>query len=416
MSKQHSTKRNDTIRGSPIPSDWSTATIGGITDGMADGGTPDRSEEEKYFGGDINWVVVKDVHFTIKDSVEKLTEEGLQASSATLWPEGSVIVTTGASIGKVGVAEVPTATKQGITGLVPSTGVNSHFLARYLEANSALLNRFAQGTTFEEIRPYILRRIEIPVPPLEEQRKIASVLYSVDELIDVNQRLIQATRCVRRGLLQGFFGEQTSPYGESDDWPEENLSQHVTIVSGAHVTADKVNKSAEGVPYLTGPEDFSGVTVSISKYTESPTSFCEPGDTLVTVKGSGCGSSAYADRRACISRQLKALRAEPSLRPEYLFYAIQASEEQLSVLAEGSAIPGLSNSHLKAVSIPLPSIEIQERVAGILGRCDSLINETQEYVVRLQRLKKGLMQDLLAGEVRTKDVDIEVHEEVAAYG
>jgi len=84
---------------------------------IKDGGTPSRRRSD-FFGGDINWCVVKDIKPEIWDTAEKLSSAGLSNCSARVWPIDSIIISLGASIGHVGIAKVPTATKQGLSGIV----------------------------------------------------------------------------------------------------------------------------------------------------------------------------------------------------------------------------------------------------------------------------------------------------------
>ena len=187
-----------------VPDDWIVTTIeSNITD-IGDGGTPDTNFQ-RYFGGNIRWAKVDDIEFEISDTKNYLTQEGLDNSSAKLWPEGSVIVTTGATIGKVGISQEPIATKQGITGIVTNHNLESRYLAYFLISEKETLVRFAQGGTFEEIRPHILKRLRIPLPPLPEQRRIAEILSTVDELIQQTDSVIKETERLKRGLMQDLL-------------------------------------------------------------------------------------------------------------------------------------------------------------------------------------------------------------------
>ncbi len=107
---------------------WDLVELGEVVVAMKDGGTPSRSKDE-YFGGDIYWAVVKDIVPEIYNTKEKLTENGLKNSSAKIWPVDSVIISLGATIGNVGIAKVPLATKQGLSGIIVDRG---KILPKYL--------------------------------------------------------------------------------------------------------------------------------------------------------------------------------------------------------------------------------------------------------------------------------------------
>jgi type I restriction enzyme S subunit len=105
------------------------------------------------------------------------------------------------------------------------------------------------------------------------------------------------------------------------DWDETRLGADITLLSGHHILASDCNTQGVGVPYITGPADFPDGLISHTKFTERPSTICEPGDILVTVKGSGAGSLVLADASYCISRQLMAIRVS-DWDKNFVFYSL----------------------------------------------------------------------------------------------
>ena len=167
---------------------WREIKLKELISDMGDGGTPSTLNEGN-FGGKIPWVVVDDVKPEIYSTKDSLTEQGYKSCSAKIWDVGTIILTTGATIGKVGIAKVPLCTKQGITGIVCNEYANNLFIRYWLEANEEQLIRFAQGTTFKEIRTRPLGNLKIMIPnpftkeSVDEQSAIAAILSKVDEAI-----------------------------------------------------------------------------------------------------------------------------------------------------------------------------------------------------------------------------------------
>ncbi|WP_330630645.1 restriction endonuclease subunit S [Halocatena halophila] len=190
------------------------------------------------------------------------------------------------------------------------------------------------------------------------------------------------------------FVDQDDSDDEIDNWPVARVKNHIELISGVHVKSDKVHRDDSSTPYLTGPEDFDGLGFTVTKYTDEPTKYCEPEDTLVTVKGSGCGKAAFSDQRACISRQLKALRPVSTVNPHYLYQSMKSKERFLETLSEGSAIPGLSNSHLTSLDIPVPDKEEQRKIATVLHNVDKAIQKTKEIIKQTRRSRTGIVQDI----------------------
>ncbi|MDR0942632.1 MAG: N-6 DNA methylase [Holosporales bacterium] len=159
---------------------------------IKDGGTPSRDHKE-YFGGSINWCIVKDIKPEIYDTKEKITELGLKNSSAKIWPVDSIIISLGATIGEVGIAKKPTATKQGLSGIiVDKTKIEPRFLYYFLKSEKQNIQSLTTGTSIKEVRPSrFIQIFKIPLPPLDVQKKIVAEIENKQEAIDAAQKIIE---------------------------------------------------------------------------------------------------------------------------------------------------------------------------------------------------------------------------------
>jgi type I restriction enzyme, S subunit len=154
---------------------------------MSGGGTP-RRDDPRLFGGDVPWVTPKDMKvFDVNDSSVRLTEEGLRQGSASLIPAGSVLVVVRSGVLKrhfpVAVAGRSVSLNQDMKALSPDTErLDSRYLARFLQARQATVLSWVRGTTADNVPVAKLASMELPLPPLEEQRRIADVLDRADAL------------------------------------------------------------------------------------------------------------------------------------------------------------------------------------------------------------------------------------------
>ena len=168
------------------PEEWAETTLGEVAT-IVGGGTP-STVETTFWGSDVVWLtpteVVANEGRVIRASRRMLTEAGLRASSATLLPEGSVLLTTRATIGATALAGVPLATNQGFQSLVPSDHALARFLMYWCQANKTEFLARAGGNTFKEISRANVRNVRLLLPPLPEQRRIVDLLDAVDAAID----------------------------------------------------------------------------------------------------------------------------------------------------------------------------------------------------------------------------------------
>ena len=401
-----------------LPSDWRRRPIREICE-IGGGKTP-RKSTEAYWGGTIPWVSSKDFDGSrMLETEDHLTDYALQETSVNKYTAGDIVMVVRSGVLKhslpVAILGTDATVNQDIKVLQPDQDcVDNEYLLNALlyESDRIRTSCMKTGTTVQSIEMSFLEGYKLPIPSLEEQRRIAEVLSTVDEKIRETEEIIETTEELKRGLMQDLFrhgvmehtGLKKTRFGEvPEDWAVTNLAEHCEIVSGSHVKSDLVSKDSSLTPYLTGPDDFDSIGVTVTKFTGEPTNFCQSGDTLITVKGSGCGQSAFVTQRACISRQLKSLRPCEEIDPKFLFYYTRIQQSFLNTIAEGTSIPGLSISDLETLPLPVPSEEEQEQIAKILWNSDQKVCQEKEHKEKLQQLKRGLMQDLLTGKVRTPE-------------
>lgn len=185
--------------------EWAVRRLGDVIDEIGDGATPSTSNP-RNFGGNIHWVVIDDICDEITKTQSTLTERGLKSCAAKLWPVGSLILSTGATIGEVGIAHIPVATKQGICGIVVKRSkVDALFLKYWFNANKFLLVSKSQGSTIKEVRVPTLVQFEICLPKINEQAAIASVLSDMAaEIAALESKLVKA-RWIKQGMMHNLL-------------------------------------------------------------------------------------------------------------------------------------------------------------------------------------------------------------------
>jgi type I restriction enzyme M protein len=160
------------------------------------GGTP-SSQVESYWNGDINWATLVDLPQSdyiseINSTVRKITEAGLKNSSAKIIPPASVIVSTRATIGRVGINKVPLATNQGFKNIIiKNKSVLPDFIALMMKPLEEKMNTLASGGTFKELSKTNFCTLQIPLPPVEIQRNIVSQVLEEQNIIKSNRILIE---------------------------------------------------------------------------------------------------------------------------------------------------------------------------------------------------------------------------------
>lgn len=375
---------------------WPVVKLSDVVLDMKDGGTPSRKKSE-YFSGDIYWCVVKDIKPEIFDTAEKITKLGLENSSAKVWPAGSIIISLGASIGHVGIAKVPTATKQGLSGIVvDKSKILPEFLARILASKKEYIQSLAIGVTIKEVRPSKLKELFIfPLPPLEVQKEIV-------EQIEVKQKAIEAAKEVIKNLERErrYFGQSLRKI-EGVEWVELGevceLNPKKSEVRGKDIKVSFVPMAnmRERNPYFEPQENRE-----LSEVRNSYTYFAD-GDVLLA-KITPC----FENGKSGIARNLTngigfgstefiVLRPRKKVLSELIYYVIASDdfiENGKNQMSGSAGQRRLVIDYVKNYKIPLPSLETQKQLVTEM--------EEQEKIIEANKKLVGIMEQKIAEVLR----------------
>ena len=182
------------------------------------GGTPRRSNN-KYYGGNIPWAKIADLdteNGIVVDTEEYITVEGLQAINNRIFPKGSILLAMYGSIGKLAIAGRDISCNQAILGIQikDKEHLDINYLRLWLTSIRATLEFQGRGVTQQNISKSIVEKLEIPLPPLEEQRRIAAILDKADGVRRKRKEAIRLTEELLKSTFLEMFGDPvTNPKG-----------------------------------------------------------------------------------------------------------------------------------------------------------------------------------------------------------
>ena len=184
--------------------DWEEKRLGDVAE-IVGGGTPDTNNEA-FWNGDVNWFTPTEIKTKyIEGSKRKITALGLQHSSAKLLPKGTLLLSTRATVGDIGIANNESATNQGFQSLLIRDQHNNEFWYYWIKKNRKKLLRVASGSTFLEVSKLEICKIPCLSPHLNEQQKIADFLSAIDDKITHVATQLDHAKTFKKGLLQKMF-------------------------------------------------------------------------------------------------------------------------------------------------------------------------------------------------------------------
>lgn len=419
-----------------IPSDWEIKSISELGT-VVSGGTPSRAVTS-FWQGDIPWVtpgeVSKHKSKYIQTTAEYITDSGLNNSGANLLPEGSLLVTSRATLGARVINQLPMTTNQGFKSIVFKDPNDAEYYYHFFSLLKAELERRASGTTFLEISGTEFSEMDLPVPPPIERNKINEVLDTLDTHIRETEAIIAKLQKVKQGLLHDLLTRGVDENGELrpsyEDAPElykqsklgwipnewsvtklEDLSEH--IVDCPHSTPKFCNDG-----YLVARtmhiKDGVFLEKEASKVSEaeffSRNSRLEPQpDDIVFTREAPVGEAFVIPQgmKICLGQRVMVIRTKPDeLDCHFLVYQLYSElmKKRFSILTAGTTTPHLNVSDVKELLILTPTLTEQKLHKDYLMSYSLRERLELDKLKKLKLKKSGLMDDLLTGKVRVTEL------------
>ncbi len=395
-----------------IPEGWQARRIDDIAT-VSSGGTPSRKKPE-YWNGHIPWITTSSIDFnTIYTAEEYITEQGLENSSARLFPPGTVLMAMygqGVTRAKVAMLGIEAATNQACASISVGHEVQVSYLFYYLAHRYLELRELAHGSNQSNLSGQLIKGFRVLLPPLPEQRKIAAILSTWDEAIALTERLIAALQQRKQGLMQRLLTGQVRFPGFEDAWRKVRLGEVAELIAG-------------GTPSTRVPEYWDGDIrwmksgeVHLKRIYEVENRITQAGldnssaamlpvnSVLVALAGQGKTRGTVAVNKVKLSTNQSVAAIVPDAEElfyEYLFYNLDSRYHELRRLSTGDGgRGGLNLGIIGFIKVPLPPVDEQERISEVLRECDTEIVLLTDYTDYLREQKKGLMQRLLTGQIR----------------
>ena len=360
-------------------------------------GTTPKSTRPEYWDGDINWVTpaeLTDESDVIYESQRKITQQAVIDSNLKSFPTGTVFLSSRAPIGKVAIAGTEMYCNQGFKNLICSEKIYNRYLYHFLKSKTDYLNSLGRGATFKEISKSIVENIEVPLPHLDEQRKIAAVLDKISSLIvKRRQQLDKLDELVKARFVE-IFGTEKQKKALSDIC--------CIITDGTHQPPKFIS---DGIPFLFVSNIVSNqITYETEKYISEETynelikrTPIELGDILLSTVGSyGHPAIVKEDRRFLFQRHIAYLKPKHDIvQSQYLHAALLSNiaQRQIESKVKGVAQKTLNLSEIRKIVLPVPPMDRQLYFCRYIEQTEKIKTTISESLEKLETLKKALMQE-----------------------
>lgn len=394
--------------------EWKESSIKEIAIRITSGGTPSTKKLEYYEGGNIAWLNTKEVNFNRIYATEKhITEEGLKNSSAKYIEANSVIVAMyGATAAKVAINKIPLTTNQACCNITVNDEVCDYEFLYYNISNKySELENIAVGAAQQNLSVGVIGEFILKLPPLPEQKAIASVLSSLDDKIDLLHQQNQTLEALAETLFRQWFIERRPEHVEGEtkeDWEEIELGSVIETTSGGTPSRTKMEYYENGtIPWVKSKELNGGFILETEeKITEealknSSAKILPSNSILIAMYGATVGEYAIISKKMTCNQAICALKPNDNYPYAYLFLLIKNLKQDLINMAVGSAQQNISQLLIKQ----LPVLTCTDVIKKFHDEVNPLFKkqfENSKQIQTLTKLRDTLLPKLMSGEVRVK--------------
>lgn len=408
---------------STLPAGWDTVRFGEVAENYISGGTP-TTKDAALWDGDVAWTTsapIAETDVSLRSAQRCISSRALKSSATNLVPKGNLLVGTRVGVGKAVVNFIDIAISQDLTGVVlDHQRVNAEFLAYYFKqaAVQNFINGRKRGTTIQGISRFDLDSIPLLLPPLPEQRAIASTLRAVQDAKDARRHELELERERKAALMQHLFTYSTrgEPLKDTEigtmpqSWQVVRLNNHVTLITkGSSPKWQGFEYRDEGIVFVRS-QNVGWGRLELSEVAYLPEGFnkkekksiIRTNDLLINIVGASIGRAALANESVSggnLNQAVALARLKHEYEPAFVMHFLftTVGQLQLQMQKKDIARANLSLQDIANISIPLTSIEEQVEVAGTLRACDDKIAALEHESKYLDELFRALLEELMSG-------------------
>lgn len=367
------------------------------------GGTPKTSKPE-YWNGDIPWLSVKDFNNDYRyvyETEKTITQAGLDNSSTKMLKRNDSIISARGTVGEMAMIPFPMAFNQSCYGLRAKEDiVDAEYLYYLIKHNVVVLKKNTHGSVFDTITRDTFDGIEVDLPSLEEQKKVASILRDYDDKIEVNNEINKNLQEQAQTLYTNMF-----IHNASDQWAGGALSDVADITMGQSPKGDTYNEDGIGTVFFQGRGEFGFRFPTRRLFTTDPKRMAQSNDVLMSVRAP-VGDLNVAYEPCCIGRGLGAIRSKDN-HQSFVLYTVFSLREKLDMFnGEGTVFGSINRDALNSMPIIIPTKGEMDRFEEIVAPMDVAIRNNYEEICRLEAIRDSLLPRLMSGELDVSDIDI----------
>ncbi len=370
------------------------------------GGTPKTSKAE-YWGGNINWLSVKDFNDEnryVYSTEKTITEEGLNNSPTKLLRKDDIIISARGTVGELAMIPFPMAFNQSCYGVRAKDGINSTFLYYLIKHSVRKLKAMTHGSVFDTITRDTFANIEVAIPDIETQQRVAKMLADIDDKVENNQRINNNLEQQAKALYKDWFFD-FSPFSTEgnlpDGWHLGTVGDIIQLHDSKRVplSGSERDKMEKIYPYY-------GAT-SLMDYVDNylfDGIYLLLGEDGTVVDSLGFPILQYVYGQFWVNNHAHIITGKEGFSVEelYLFFSLT----NIKSIVTGAVQQKVSQQSLKKVPAIIPSKEALSAFDDLIQPVFAQIRNLRDENAHLADLRDTLLPRLMSGELDVSDIEI----------
>ena len=402
-----------------VPKDWSVSTIGDIAELRQGLQISSKKRLNVQEDGSIPLLKITDLPKGIFSEFVKDIPENYIAN------KDDIIYTRTGQVGLVYTGVEGCVHNNCFKVIVDYNKFNKNYIYYYLKSRQVkeYANIIASGSVQKDLTHKAFKIVKIGYPKLEEQEKIANILSSLDDKIELNNEMNKTLEEMAQAIFKRWFvdfefpNENGEPYKSSGGemvesergmipkgWVESTLNEIAIITMGVSPKSSSYNVENIGTPLLNGASDFNGTIISPTKYTSEPKKICKVGDMVFCIRAT-IGNLTFTDREYCIGRGVASVTPKEEQHREFIYFNINESIQTLISQATGSVFLNLTKDNINDIKIVIPIKEILNKFSEVTVNIINKIQLNNIENEKLISLRDTLLPKLMSGEVTVKKIN-----------
>lgn len=381
--------------------EWKECRLTEIMD-LIGGGTPKTSNPD-YWDGDIPWISVKDFNGErryVGETEKKITKLGLENSSTKILSKGDIIISARGTVGELAIIPSDMAFNQSCYGLRAKDFVDSTFLYYLLKQSVNILKHNTHGSVFDTITRETFENISVKLPPLPTQQKIAAILSSLDDKIELNNKINTNLEQQAQAFFKNWFVD-FEPFGgeKPEGWKEADIYSIANIIYGSPFASKLFNTEKNGKPIIR-IRDLKDQHSDVYTPEERDDAYLiQPKDIVVGMDGEFrpyiWGSEpGWLNQRVCVFE---------NKRPKgkaFLYFSIKPLLDVVEKTQVATTVIHIGKKDFDKFQIILPTEDILDRFDELTDPLFNQIVANRLENQRLAELRDTLLPRLMNGELK----------------